>query len=220
MKNLRLALCLLLVTAPFGFGQSNKSAYNILFDGNSWVAGSGSTAGSNYPNQVQSILQKAGKTVTLLNTGVPGQTIDKMQANAPTKVDPHHAQCQYLIGLELVNQWGQTDLSREVIFAKYQNYFLDRKAAGFQNVIALTPIAQGHYPRKNWEEDRQWFITKMLAEFPKQGITVANIGGDPRLSDWKNTKYYGADKIHPNNAGYAVIAEIVAKTLLAPTKRP
>jgi len=218
MNNLRLVLCLLLAGTSLGFGQAHSATYNILFDGNSWVFGAASTAGSNYPNQVESLLKKAGKTVTLLNTGISGQTIDQMQAKAPQRVDSHHKEYQYLIGLEVVNQWGQTDQSREVIYAKYQKYFLDRKAAGFKNVIALTPIAQGYYPRKNWEEDRQWFIKKMLEEFPKQGITVINVGGDPRLSDWKNTKYYAADRIHPNNGGYAAIAEIVAKSLLNPTK--
>ncbi len=121
---------------------SNRSTYNILFDGNSWVAGSGSTSGSNYPNQVQLLLQKAGKTVTMLNTGVPGQTIDQMQTKAPTKVDIHHAKYEYLIGLELVNQWGQSGQTREVIYEKYKKYFLDRKAAGFKNVMALTRLSQ------------------------------------------------------------------------------
>ncbi|MCG3149428.1 MAG: hypothetical protein PCFJNLEI_02890 [Verrucomicrobiae bacterium] len=217
MKILVIILGLWLTGASFGFGQ-NRAAFNILFDGNSWVAGTGATAGSNFPNQVQALLKKAGQTVTLLNTGIPGQTIDQMQTRAPTHVDVHHKQYQYLIGMELVNQWGNTDQSREVIFAKYQKYFLARKAAGFQNLIALTPIAQGYYPRKNWEADRQWFIAKILAEFPKLGIAVANVGGDPRLSDWKNTAYFTSDRIHPTNGGYAVIAEIVAKTILSPTK--
>ena len=62
------------------------------------------------------------------------------------------------------------------------------------------------------------FIKKMLEEFPKQGIAVVNVGADPRLSDWKNTTYFCADKIHPNNAGYGVIAEVVAKSLLNPTR--
>jgi len=213
----QILLCLLL-SCSFALGQ-DRATYRILFDGNSWVAGSGSTAGSNFPNQVQSLLKNAGKTVTLLNTGVPGQTIDQMQAKAPAKVDAHSKEFEYLVGLELVNQWGLSADSREKVYAKYQKYFLDRKAAGFKNIIALTPFAQGRYPRKHWEEDRQWFIQTMLAEFPKLGIAVANVGGDPRLSDWKNTTYFAADRIHPNNAGYAVIAEIVAKTILTPTKR-
>ncbi len=58
----------------------------------------------------------------------------------------------------------------------------------------------------------------MLAEFPKLGIAVANVGGDPRLSDWGNAAYYTKDRIHPSNGGYAVIAEIVAKSILTPAK--
>lgn len=190
------------------------AAYTIVFDGNSWVAGSGSTGGSNFPAQVAALLQKKGKKVDLLNFGIPGQTIDQMMAGVAAKVDIHHEKYQYLVGLELVNQWGRSSQSREEIYAKYKQYFLDRKKAGFRKVIALTPIAQSYYNRADWEKDRQWFIKQMLAEFPRLGIQVANVGADPKLSDPQNKTYFTRDQIHPTNAGYEVIAGIVYKTLI------
>ena len=223
--DIRAVFFLLIASCHLGFGQvgalapgvkqnTSRVAYNIVFDGNSWVAGSGATGGLNYPNQVKALLKKEGKAVELINYGIPGQMIDRMLTNAASKIDTNHTQYQFLIGLELVNQWGNTDESREVIYGKYKKYFLGRKAAGFQKVIALTPIAQGFYKRANWEADRQWFISKMLEEFPKLGIGIANVGGDPKLSDWKNTTYFTADRIHPTNAGYAVFAEIVYNTII------
>lgn len=190
------------------------TAYTIVFDGNSWVKGSGSTSGSNFPNQVTQLLQKAGKKVDILNFGIPGQTIDQMMAGVAAKVDIHHDQYQYLVGMELVNQWGLSSQPREAIYAKYKQYFLDRKKAGFRKVIALTPFAQSHYKRADWEKDRQWFIKQMLAEFPRLGIQVANVGADPKLSDPLDKTYFTADRIHPTNAGYEVIAGIVYKTLI------
>lgn len=192
----------------------STTAYTIVFDGNSWVAGSGSTGGSNFPAQVATLLQKKGKKVDLLNFGIPGQTIDQMMAGVAAKVDIHHDQYQYLVGLELVNQWGRSSQSREAIYAKYKQYFLDRKKAGFRKVIALTPLAQSFYKRADWEKDRQWFIKQMLAEFPRLGIQVANVGADPKLSDPLDMTYFTRDRIHPTNAGYEVIAGIVYKTII------
>jgi len=193
---------------------SSLRAYTIVFDGNSWVIGSGSTAGSNFPNQVTHLLQRDAKTVDALNFGIAGQTIDQMLAGVATKVDIHHDKYQYLIALELVNQWGRSGESREVIYKKYKQYFLDRKKAGFRKVIAVTPFAQSFYKRPDWEKDRQWFIRKIMSEFPRLGIQVANVGADPKLSDSRNTTYFTTDRIHPTNAGYAVIAGIVYKTII------
>ena len=216
---LQITFCVLLATGQVGFCQANKTAshrttYNIIFDGNSWVAGSGSTGGSNFPNQVVWLLQHAGKIVKFANYGIAGQTIDQMQKGAPAKIDPHHKDCDFLVGLELVNQWGCTAESKELVYKKYKQYFLDRQAAGFQKIIAVTPIPQGYYPRANWETDRKWFVAKMLEEFPKLGIYVADIGADPKLADWNNSTYFSKDRIHPTSAGYAVFARIVYDVIL------
>lgn len=194
---------------------SARQTFNIVFDGNSYVAGSGSTGGLNYPNQLKTLLQNAGKTVNILNFGVAGQTIDQMQSDAVSQIDTQATSYQFLIGTELINQWGlNVGQSKETIYAKYKQYFVDRKNAGFQKVFATTPIDQNYYARSGWAVAKQYFIDTMLAEFPTLGIGVINIGGDPRMSDWTNLTYYTSDKIHPNDSGYAVWAEIAYNSII------
>lgn len=193
----------------------SRSNYKIVFDGNSWVAGSGSTGGLTYPKQTSDLLIAKGKTVTYQNFGVAGQTIDQMQSDVVSQIDSLVSTYDILIGTEIINQWGlNTSQSKETIYTKYKQYFLDRKAAGWKVVCATTPIDQGYYVRANWSIDRAWFISQMLTEFPSLGIFVINIGGDSRMSDWTNTTYYTADKIHPTNTGYAVWAEIAFNFLI------
>ncbi len=191
-----------------------RSAYTIVFDGNSWVYGSGSTGGSNFPAQTKGLLQDAGKTVSILNYGVAGQTIAAMQSDAPTQIDPRHTNYDILVGLEVVNQWGQTAQTKEQVYAAYRQYFVDRKAAGFACVLACTPHDQGFYGRGDWAVVRPYCIAQMKAEFPALGIGVIDCGSDPRLSDWTDTTYFSADKIHLNNAGQAVQAEYTYQALM------
>lgn len=189
--------------------------YNIVFDGNSWVSGSGSIGGLNFPNQLKTLLENNGKTVGLVNYGVAGQTILQMESDAVSQIDPLNTTYNVLIGLELVNQWGSnTEQTKEDIYAWYKQYFLDRIAAGFDYVIALTPISQTYYARSGWEESKLYFRTQMLSEFEDLGIYVADIGEDARLSDSTNLTYYTADLIHPTNAGYGVFAEIINQVII------
>jgi hypothetical protein len=198
--------------------RSDKQVVSIVFDGNSWVAGSGSTGGSNFPYQTQLLLQHAGKTVHLKNYGVRGQTIAQMQSDTATQIDPNHTNYDILIGLELVNQWGRSTLTKEEIYNLYKQYFLHRKAAGFSHVYACTPHDQGFYRRTaggSWATARVYFISMMKSEFPSLGIGVIDCGSDPRLSDWKDTTYFAKDKIHLNNAGQAVQAQCVYDALMS-----
>jgi hypothetical protein len=195
-----------------------RSDFRIVFDGNSWIAGSGSTGGLTFPNQTATLLQNAGKTVSLLNYGVPGQTIIAMQSDATSQIDPNHTTYDFLIGLELVNQWGlTTSYTKEQLYSQYKEYFLDRKAAGFKYVFACTPHDQGYYGRTtggDWATVRAYFIAQMNAEFPALGIGVIDCGSDPRLSDWTDTTYFTSDKIHLNNAGQAIQAQYAFNALM------
>jgi len=193
-----------------------STTYRMIFDGNSWVSGTGSTGGKNYPKQLSDLLNSDGKTTSRINYGVYGQTIYRMESDASTQIDPNVSTANILIGLEIVNTWGfNENETKEHIYDLYKQYFLNRKEAGFEYIIALTPISQTFYDRPDWEVAKLYFRTQMLAEFPDLGIHVADVGADARLSDSKDLTYYKADGIHLNNAGYGVMAEIVYNTVIS-----
>lgn len=189
-------------------------AFNMVFDGNSWVAGSGSTSGMDFPNQIKDSLEIQGYDVVMQNFGVAGQTISQMQNDAVSQIDPLATTNEWLIGLEVVNTFGtQTSKTQETIYDEYLQYFLDRKLV-YENVIAVTPIAQTHYNRPNWEAVRLYIRNRMISEFPSYGILVADVGGRSELST-VTSQYYTNDNIHPNDNGYAVFAEVIESVILA-----
>ena len=191
-------------------GKNTNKVYNIVWDGNSWIAGSGSTGGLTFPEQTKIKLQNDGYLVNYLNYGVAGQTIVQMQSDAVTQIDPLASTYQILIALEIVNQWGlTTDYTISQIYDLYLDYFQDRLAAGFDYVFACTPHDQGYYTRTaggDWSTVQAWIINEIVTNFPGLGIGVINCGSDSRLSDYTDTTYFSVDEIHLNNVGQDVQA--------------
>lgn len=192
----------------FCFGRKRKN-YKMLFWGNSYVAGSGSTGGQTYPQQTIDLLTGAGKIVTALVKGIPGHTIDQLRADAESDIYIHKDEYDIICITEIINQWGlNPSQTKEEVYANFKSLCLETKAAGFKRVTCNTPIDQNHYARTGWPDARSYFISMMLSELPALGIYVANVGGDVRLSDWSNTAYYDPDEIHNTNLGYRAWAEI------------
>lgn len=193
--------------------------YTIVFDGNSWFEkdGTGTPGGQNVPYRVNALLTASGRTTSYLNYGVSGQTIDQMQSDAVSQIDSKVSTHDILVGLELVNQWGlNTGQSKETIYGKYKQYFIDRKTAGFKYLIAVTPTHQGYYARTGWDVAGRYFTDTMLTEFPQLGINVVNTWDIPELQDWTNLTYFlpPPDKIHKTAAGEDLEALAIYNTII------
>lgn len=187
--------------------------FKIVYDGNSLVIGSGSSGGLNYPKQLHNLQISDTLKSTYINYGIAGQKISDMSNDADQQIDQHVLTHNILIGWEVINQWGiNQNETKEYIYNKYKQYFLDRIDAGWKNVVALTPLAMEHseyMTRSSWKEDRLWFRNQINLEFPSLGITVIDVGADPRLSDCNDLTYFTSDKIHLNNIGYSIVADLV-----------
>ncbi len=199
--------------------ESQSNNFRLLFVGNSWTYGTGSSGGQTFPKQTYDQLVALGNTVTYLNDGIPGQSIDNMNTNA-SAIDAQLGNYDILIVTELVNQWGSNlDETKEVVLEKYKQYCLDRIVAGWsiengKRVIATTAIDQAHYTRTGWTEAKAYFIETMLATFPSVGILVANVGGDSRMSNCLDLTYYNIDEIHPRSIGYKAFADVLVPIIL------
>jgi hypothetical protein len=198
--------------------QKYQRQINVVGDGNSLMAGSGSTAGHDPIALLQNLLIADGNYSTCVNFGVGGQTISFMQSDAVSQIDSLDITARtYLVGLEGVNHWyTNPSESLDTIFNKYKQYFLDRKSAGSKYVIAGTCMVAGSaiVIARDWETWRVAFNARIKAEFPALGIYVADLAGSPLLQDYNNTTYFQTDKVHLTNAGYAVYADVFAKTIL------
>lgn len=180
--------------------------------------GSGSTAGNDYPNQMMALL--GAKWDAPNNIGVVSQTIQQMQSDAASQIDPMRRG-----NLRTVIVWGGTNdlqggASAATTYSRIVTYCQARKAAGWK-VIVLSILPR--QASSTFETDRQTVNASLLADFPtttaftniRRGGTYAdvfvNVGADATIGapgSQNNTTYYDADTIHLKNAGYAIVAAL------------
>jgi lysophospholipase L1-like esterase len=180
---------------------SQRPIGQIIFDGNSLTAGTGSTGGLNYPNQAISLLAADDDYYTYSNFGVGGQSITSMIADAATQVDVLYDTAK---GRNIVVMWEGTN---EQSYAKLHQYCVDRKAAGFK-VVMLTILPSMNHGA-GFEATRQAINTQIRADSSADAIAdvaASALIGDE--ADASNLTYY-TDGTHLTNAGYAVVAAIV-----------
>lgn len=126
-------------------------------------------------------------------------------------------------GAQLVVFVSTNDLSQnktpEVVFADYAKYCAARKAAGW-DVSACTVLPR---PEKNvepgGESKIQQFNALLRKGYDEFADRLIDFAADPRMGDpgdELDLTYFSPDKVHPNAAGYQVLAEIVDKALPKP----
>jgi len=184
----------------------------VVWDGGSILGG----------YQVDAALKPTVQTARLLPRSVTthlsitgGADIADMLANAPVNVDQRRvleADANVCIVMA-----GGSDLKagREVdtLFASLRQYCLERRSAGFQ-VVVVTLL-----PRSipaGFEADRLEFNELVRTSWAEFADGLADVGADPRIGetlDDLDQRYYQADGVHPNAAGCAVMAAILAPVL-------
>jgi lysophospholipase L1-like esterase len=188
----------------------------LIFDGDSITAGSQSTNGMTYPAQTAEGLESRA---IVTNIGVGGQTVANMLSDVVAQVDPMYSASK----LNVVLVGGGTNdlyisggtITVDALYANYVAYHTARRAVGFKTIaITLLPRTEVGTPA-NFEDKRQDFNTRVRANWATFADALMDVGADatigaPAASD--NTTYF-ADKTHPTNAGYAVIARYARAAL-------
>ncbi len=185
------------------WGQDNRAA--LSGTGPLWVAlGDSLTQGVGAPahdrgwvGQVRERLAEAGQDYRVVNLGVSGATTrDVLERQAPV-LDALPAD---LVTLMI----GSNDLMRPRDRGGMVERFaelLDRLPEGA--VVTTLPNPSPVAGRVNA------LIARVA---PERGLVVAELR-DPRTSSWRGR--LAADHFHPNERGYAAIAEVIADVLLA-----
>lgn len=203
------------------FVNSMRALHEIIIcDGDSLTGGQvGVTLGNTYPKQLNTLF--AG-TKFVANFGVQARTLTQLEASAALRVDANFnaTKLNTLIIWGGVNDFG-TELAttKETIYARYKTYCTSRKAAGW-TVYALTLLPQsyaGYTGRIDYETERQWFNNQVKTDLITIVDGIIDVAGDARIGDAgdeNDTTYYHTDKIHLNNTGSGVIAELVHNALI------
>lgn len=187
---------------------------NLVFEGDSLTAGTGSSGGNTYP--AQCITSLGASLWTYNNNGVAGQTLQAMLSNASTEVDllsdtgaPANI-CVIWAGTNDV-VGGRTSAQ---ILADLLSYIAGLRAAGFR-VVVVTMLARTEFVSTPAEEAvRQEVNTAMLGG--GYGDAVANLSSDSRLDDGTSTLPAGVDSgdhVHLSNTGYGYVASAVATAI-------
>ena len=182
----------------------------IVFDGNSLTQGTGATAGFSYPDQCFPILKgfRYGG-----NFGVSGQTTAQMSSDAVAQIDSLYNSGLYsniLVAWEIRNSRVVGGRTMAEAYSDYVSYCQARQAAGWK-VMALTvlPCNGGDEP-PGFEAERVAINAQIVSDWPTFADELCDVAADTRLDDYTDATYFNADEVHLTDAGYGVVAELVA----------
>jgi acyl-CoA thioesterase-1 len=172
----------------------------ILAIGDSITRGFGAP-GNGYPEQLQALLARAGRSdVVVVNRGVDGERSDGLLARIDDELDRHRP------GVVVITSGGNDFLRRHDADTESRlGTIIDRvRAAGAFPVIFAVP-KPGLGAAFGSLSDHPVYET--LAD--RRRVTVI----DDVVSDVLSSQALKADAIHPNEQGYARMAEAVARAL-------
>ena len=183
----------------------------LVVDGSSTAAGVGASPGMGFAAQTAALLPP---DVQVSDVAVPGSTLADMAERAPVRVDPaYRAGARIDIVLlhpgrhELALGTSVTDVEQLVT-----DYALARRQAGFK-VCLMTLLAD---PSPPVEAARLAFNDWLRAIWPTFADGLADVAADPRLGSpgaCFDPAFFATDHLHPNDAGAALMAAIVASAL-------
>jgi len=180
----------------------------LVYDGDSITAGYQSTNGFSYPNQANLLLPLCDG----YNFGISGETLAQMLAAAPANLDPLYDSTKTQNVVVLCG--GTNDLSEGAtpasVYANLQAYCAARRSAGWKVVVTTILPRSASDP---FESNRQALNASIRANWGTFADGLADIAADSRIGAPganANQEYFAADGTHPNNAGYGVLAGIVA----------
>lgn len=208
---------------------------NVVWHGNSLVAGNGASGGQTLPVQVAARAPMAGSGAATSNFGVNGQNLDGMLSTAPGTVDAAwvSGKTNVLIMWEVTNSVFGTLKTASQTQTLITNYVAARKAAHPWSVLYLTTIprcAGGNVTDQTSRDNLNGIMTTVdayvRANYKSMGIDavcdVRQAGSPFAFTDYLPATFDAIQslwsegsgaQIHLNNAGYGVVAGYVASAL-------
>jgi len=205
--------------------QRYPTTNTYIYDGDSMTYGLREGCTSPYPNQLVAKFSSFNIINPSNNYGVSGQKLSDMIADVTTQVDVNYDASK---DNNIVFIWGgvndlglELSITAEEVYNRLKTYCQGRKAVGFK-VYAFTMLPQSvstYASRVTYETDRQTFNNLVRTDLVNSGYVdgIVDIAADSRigLSGCENdTTYFLVDKIHMNNTGYGIVADIVYNSII------
>lgn len=219
-----------------------SSAMKIICHGNSHVAGEGaSSTTTRWTGVLGTLAPVTGTGVSIVNSGIGGQSITAMLGNAATAVDAQleSGKLNVLIGQEFGNEMAANGRDAAAAHAKWVTYCNARRAAAVSQGKRLYIITVGLHPtgaattypetlariasvlaantliRDNYRSYCDQFVD--LAAFAP--FSTLFEGGDFTVGAFQANGMYSRDdgtpldRVHLGNAGHALVGRIIAQAL-------
>lgn len=196
------------------YGLSQQLAPVVVFDGDSITAGQGTTTA--YPSRTMT----AVTTASWLNLGVSGQTIATMNTNRAENVEPLY-RSDAPSGSIVCLFGGTNDLygvtTSATVITALQAYAAGVKAVGLKCLVGTILPRSNAGIAADFETKRQAVNTAIRTNTGAWHDGVMDFAADTRIGDAGDeldTTYYQADKVHPNDTGAQILADIASAALL------
>ena len=184
----------------------------VVWDGGSIIAGHGADPGFDFPTQTLAVLPHVCQSYV---SSRGGARIIDMLAEAPVEVDARY-QADADLDLCVVLAGGgdfRAGRTAAEVYQSLRTYCLARRAAGFR-VVVLSVLPCGD--PVTFEASRLAYNALLRGTWPEFADGLADIASDPRIGDAGDEldqQFYRPDGLHPNDAGYAVMAGVAAPVL-------
>lgn len=176
--------------------------------GDSMTAGTGSTGGNDYPHQLNALL---GSGYYLLNIGVSGSATTTLEAQQGAAANAYFNATPTCIDVIWI---GTNDIVGGVSAATIATNIGTIHAARKTSHPTVKTVICTIVDRVSFDAAKEAVRATLNADLVANYATynadaVCNLAADARLSDSTNTTYF-SDGTHLTNAGYAVVAELLA----------
>lgn len=184
----------------------------VVWDGGSIISGHRADEGYDYPTQTLTLVPHTCRSF-VSSTG--SARIADMIAGASTEVDARFRAAAEA-NLCLVQAGGGdfgAGAQPATVYQGLREYCTGRRAAGF-TVVVLTVL-----PRSDpltFEVARLAYNQMVRDTWTEFADGLVDVAADSRIGDTLDDldrRYYRSDAVHPNNAGYAVMANVTAPVL-------
>lgn len=200
--------------APIDVARLAHSKGFIVYDGDSRTQGTTSP----YPTQAAQVAGLLAKRYGFQNIGVSGQTVLQMSSDAASQIGALYRDYwpTVAVGWGGVND-GHAGFDAATIWSRLQTWAGIVRGLGCKVVLCTEIDDQGAAGNAvNWHSTIWPALNTLIrAGWAAVADGLADLGADSRLQDAANTTYFNADKLHLTDAGYGVVAGLVAAQVSA-----
>lgn len=188
---------------------ANIARRGVIWEGDSRTAGTGAT-NINFGYAALAGMKLNGSW-RVANIGASGQSVATMITQIAAEVTPKVG--SYHIAV----LWGGVNDNTDAatMHTRISTWCATVRALGIK-VMVCTEIDCQAATHTDWHNTNYQALNALiLANYATYADGVADLGADAKLQNAADTTYFNADKTHLNNAGYAVVAGIVAAAVNA-----